>query len=307
MRLASYAIDGSQRWGFVRGDGALVDAGLAYDAVFESEAPHSVLELIDGGDGALEKAREVAGKLADMPEIDAGKIQWQPPVRRPGKILGVALNNPALLALAEEPFTQPAMFVKASSALLGHGQAIEMHKSYGLTHPEPELAIIIGERAKNISETEAHSIIFGYTVVNDITSHGLKNADSIALNKGDGALTHSSYLARSKSCDTFAPMGPWLVSADEVKDPDALAVKAWINDQQFADDVTGDLVFNTARVIAHASRHFTLLPGDIIMMGTAAKPVDISLGQADMTQLEGPVRIEIEGIGTLENPINLTD
>ncbi len=318
MRLASFAIEGSQRWGFVRADGGVVDAGIAYDAAFESEAPHSVLEVIEGGESAMAKAREAAAKADACDALDPARLVYEPPVRRPGKIIGVALNHPEWMKQAVKPFTQPAMFMKAPSALVGHGAAIEVSKSFGLTHPEPELAVIIGSRAKSVAPEDALSVVAGYAIVNDVTSPGLKDQDSIQLeNGGKGPKNvwrradegdtdvYSTYLARAKSCDTFAPMGPFMVSADEITNPDDLKVKAWLGDQQFADDNTGNLVFGVAEVIAHASRSMSLLPGDIIMMGTAAMPVDIGIKQADMTTLKGPARIEIEGLGALENPVTV--
>lgn len=318
MRLASFAIEGSQRWGFVRADGGVVDAGIAYEAAFESTAPHSILEVIEGGEGAFAKAQEAAQKAEVCDPLDAARLVYEPPVRRPGKIIGVALNHPEWMQQAVKPFTRPALFMKAPSALVGHGAAIEVSPNFGLTHPEPELAVIIGTRTKNISAAAALSAVFGYTIVNDVTSPGLKDQDSIQLENGgkgpkniwrraDEADTdvYSTYLARAKSTDTFAPMGPYLVSADAIANPDKLAVKAWLGDKQFADDNTGNLVFGVAEVIAHASSAMTLHPGDIIMMGTAANPVDIGIKQADMTTLPGPARIEIEGLGVLENSIQM--
>ncbi|MGB1088325.1 MAG: fumarylacetoacetate hydrolase family protein [Alphaproteobacteria bacterium] len=282
MRLASFAINGSQRWGFVRPDGNLVDAAEHCDP------------------------------------LDPTRLEWLPPVRRPGKIIGVALNHPEWMKQAVKPFTQPALFLKAPSALVGHGAAIEVAQDFGLTHPEPELAVIIGSVTKNIAPADALSAIFGYAIVNDVTSPGLKDQDSIQLeNNGKGPQNiwrrapdgdtdvYSTYLARAKSSDSFAPMGPYLASADEIQDPDNLNVKAWLGDKQYADDNTGNLIFGVAEVIAHASRTMTLHPGDIIMMGTAAMPVDIGIKQADMTKLQGPSRIEIEGLGVLENPIQV--
>lgn len=319
MRLASFAIDGSQRWGFVQVSGGLVDAGIAYEAAFESDAPHSVLEVIEGGDGAMEKAREAAAKAEECDPLDAARIVYEPPIRRPGKIIGVALNHPEWMKQAVKPFTQPALFLKAPSALAGHGAAVEVSKSFGLTHPEPELAVVIGARVKNLAVKDALSVVAGYSIVNDVTSPGLKDQDSIQLeNGGKGTKNiwrraeegdtdvYSTYLARAKSSDSFAPMGPYFVSADEIANPGNLSVKAWLGDKQFADDNTGNLVFGVADVIAHASQSMTLQPGDIIMMGTAAMPVDIGIKQADMTTLEGPVRIEIEGLGVLENPVKVS-
>ena len=113
--------------------------------------------------------------------ISQSDVEWMPPVRRPGKVMGVAINNKMGQQIAYRPFADPAFFFKPVSCLIGHGAPVVVKASYGVTHPEPELAVVIGRRAKEVSESAALQHVFGYTVINDVTSPGLKEKDSIEL------------------------------------------------------------------------------------------------------------------------------
>lgn len=320
MKLVSYVRAGSERWGFMIEDGAIVDAAIAYDAAGSSGPPHSVLELVEGGPAAWEKAEEAAKVAPTCPPLDPKGISFRPPMRRPGKIVGVALNNSAFIPMAYRYFEEPAYFLKAPSSLIGHGEPIEIREEYGLTHPEPELACVIGERlSRAASEVEALSKVFGYTIMNDINSPGLKERDSIHIEvpAGQGGDAprwrrlrdradrdqYLSYNLRSNSTDTFGPMGPCLVSAKNIKNPDRLRVRSWLGDQQITEDSTANLSFSIGRVLKHLSGYMTLEPGDVIHFGSAAKPVKMSLRDANLNEYDGPVRIEIEQIGVLENPV----
>lgn len=321
MRLSSYSIDGRSTWGVVASDGTLVDAaGIAgapatLDDHIDQPSPTVIDEL---------RVRAVAGG-GSSPD----KVTWMPPVRRPSKILGVAINNVIGQRIAHRPFANPAFFFKPPSSLVGHGQPVVVHESYEVTHPEPELAVVIGRRAKDVSESEALSYVFGYTIINDITSPGLKSEDSIELVMPPGSNTgaygrllgwrsnrddehaRSNYLtyhARSKGTDTFGPIGPWIVTADEIADPNRLSVCSFDGDTPVFVDSTANLLFPVQRVIAHASASMTLLPGDIIHCGTSMKAADggpyRGITDWDLRRVDGrPMRIDIDGIGTLSNPV----
>ena len=321
MRLSSYSIDGRSTWGVVASDGTLVEASGVADApaTLDEHIEHPSSTVVD----ALRSL--VAGGGGASPET----VVWMPPVRRPSKILGVAINNVIGQRIAHRPFANPAFFFKPPSSLVGHGQPVVVHESYEVTHPEPELAVVSGRRAKDVDEREALSYVFGYTIINDITSPGLKSEDSIELVMPPGSNTgaygrllgwrsnrddehaRSNYLtyhARSKGTDTFGPIGPWIVTADEIADPNTLSVRSFDGDTPVFVDSTANLLFPVQRVIAHASASMTLLPGDIIHCGTSMKAADDGpyrgITDWDLRRVDGrPMRIDIDGIGTLSNPV----
>nr|WP_246573967.1 fumarylacetoacetate hydrolase family protein [Chelatococcus asaccharovorans] len=218
----------------------------------------------------------------------------------------------------------PNFFLKAPSCLTGHNKPVIIEEHYGETIPELELAAVIGRRARKISVEEARSAIFGYTIVNDVTSHGLKfGLDSIATTRepdlirphhlgwrnrhgDDDRDVYFVYHTRSKASDTFGPMGPWLTTADEVADPNNLTVKGWLDGEPFAVDSTASYRFKVEEVVAEASAYFTLEPGDVICFGTSAKGVGKFPNghrSVNMHKLTGVMDVEIDGLGRLSNPI----
>nr|WP_246413804.1 fumarylacetoacetate hydrolase family protein [Martelella radicis] len=218
----------------------------------------------------------------------------------------------------------PNFFLKAPSCLTGHNKPIIMEDYYGETIPELELAAVISKRCSKISVEEAKNAIFGFTIINDVTSHGMKfGMDSIATTREPDLLrphhlawrnrhgeddrdVYFVYHTRSKASDTFGPMGPFITTADEVSNPDALEVKGWFDGEPFAVDSTASYRFKVAEVIAEASRFFTLEPGDVFCFGTSAKGVgNFPNGHrsVNMHKLSGKIDIEIEGLGRLSNPV----
>lgn len=254
--------------------------------------------------------------------LDEDDFVWLAPSPRPSKIVGVALNNQVGSQFAVRTPTEPAYFLKPTSALTGHREPIVVPPEYGLTHPEPELAVVIGATVRDLSEADALDAVLGYTVINDITSPALKDRDSMELalpvsigpapdwRHVHGEEDHSLYLtyhARSKGCDTFAPMGPWLVSTDEVADPNNLKVLGLLDDSPVLEDSTANLRFSVQQVLAHLSTYMTLNPGDVVHFGTAFMPADPdrfpNVRTIDISELNGTLSVEIEGIGRLDNPI----
>jgi 2-keto-4-pentenoate hydratase/2-oxohepta-3-ene-1,7-dioic acid hydratase in catechol pathway len=289
------------------------------------DAPASVLELIERGPAEISRLRAaLAASVPPSALLDTEAVKWLAPVTRPSKILGVAFNNRALTDIAHVRPTRPMFFMKPPSALTGHNQPILIGPDYGRTIPELELGVILGRRAKNVAPDEARGCIFGYTIVNDVTSTGLKfTYDSIAIDldpahvepvhvnwrrrrdSNDNEL-YFTYHTRSKGADSFGPMGPWLTTADEVADPNALEVRGFADGEPLTVDSTGNYQFPVETLIAEASRFFTLEPGDIIHCGTTGKGVGrfprghLSL---DLSKSEPVVSIEITGLGRLSNPV----
>ncbi len=263
-------------------------------------------------------------------QIDSGALvavvpdRWLPPLARPGKIIGVAMNNSAFAKPSFRYFSRPAFFMKAPSSLIGHRETIIMREDYGLTHPEAELACIIGARASRLDVKTARDVVFGYTIINDITSVGLKDEDSLHLefrdpnpgqtpaawrrarddNDWDVFLT---YHFRSKCTDCFGPIGPWITTADIVPNPDALGIRAWLGERQIAEDSTANLSFSIAEVLAHLTRYVTLDRGDIVHFGTAIDPRRYALREANILRDPSDIRIEIDGLGTLSNPVRVVE
>lgn len=323
MKLTTYLVDGRPQVGLiVDGDTIVPAAELWGDS---GPAPRDMLELIEHWQpGQLrDPGKDVAG-AEPLDRLDA-ESRWLPPVPRPSKLLGVALNNKSLHDLASFAPDHPTMFCYPTSALTGHRRPIELAAEYGLTHPEPEMGIVIGRRAKRVSPEQALDHVFGYTIVDDITSPTLKSGDTIVIPRssagplggsrqdgsapagfehGDMQLT---YHARSKGTDTFAPCGPWIVTKDEIPDPGVLAVTLSIDGELCMEDNTGNLMFSAAQVVSHASTYFTLEPGDIIHIGTAGRG-KYRLRDIDYQQRLGQLRtITIDGIGSLVNSIERID
>jgi 2-keto-4-pentenoate hydratase/2-oxohepta-3-ene-1,7-dioic acid hydratase in catechol pathway len=324
MKLASFTAGNVDRFGAVTGSGGLVDlteAFRAMDGIAAGAAdtfPRNMVEFIEAGPALLQKTQAAlafaAKNPAAVPVYAAGDVTWHAPVRRPSKILCVANNNTAFQDTIMKGPETPAFFVKSAAALTGHNQPIELRPSYGVTYPEPEVGVIIGKKVKDISPSEVLDAVFGYTVHNDITSASMREMDTFHYREAmmrDGKKqiveSHASYAGRYKGSDTFAPQGPWIVTKDELTDPHGLKVECWIAGELWYTDNTRNLKHLMPAVISFMSHYQTLLPGDIISLGTAADPGgetgDKPQVVTDLNRLGGPVVISIEGIGTLTNEV----
>lgn len=297
----------------------------AYAAAGLGAAPQSMRALIAGGAAELERAaKAVAAAQKAAARIALGGADWRPPITDPSKVIGVAMNNRGIRKEAHKEPTVPSYFLKPPSCLLGHGKKVVVLPSYGETIPELELAAVIGRRAKNVPVEKALDYVFGYTIVDDVTSHGIKfGMDSLATTRAphltrphhfawrnrhgpDDNDIYFVYHTRSKGADTFGPIGPWITTADEVADPNALEVSGTIDGEPFAVDSTSNFRFSVQEVISDASHWFTLEPGDVICFGTTAKGVgkhpDGHRG-INMHKMKGEIAITIQGLGTLKHGI----
>lgn len=322
MKFGTINHDGRQALVIRRGSAAVLLSEL-YESAGLGPAPATMNELIEGGEAELARARQ-ALETGKATELDEATLDWLAPQTRPSKIIGVAFNNMGIRKSAHRDPGVPNFFLKAPSCLTGHNKPIIIEEHFGDTIPELELAAVIGRRCRKISVEEARDAIFGYTITNDVTSHGLKfGLDSIATTRepdlirphhlawrkrhgDDDRDVYFVYHARSKATDTFGPMGPWLTTADEVADPNNLEVKGWFDGELFAVDSTSSYRFKIEEVVAEASRYFTLQPGDVICFGTSAKGVGKFPNghrSVNMHKLAGVIDIEIEGLGRLSNPV----
>jgi 2-keto-4-pentenoate hydratase/2-oxohepta-3-ene-1,7-dioic acid hydratase in catechol pathway len=285
MRLISYQDGAADRLAVEHGDGRIwssqaLGAGL----------PDSMAQLLAGGDASLELLRSAAqaAAAAEQPG-DVEPSQRIAPVPRPGKIIAVGLNYHAHAAEGGASIpAAPMLFAKFPTAVVGHGATVEWDPQ--LTNAvdlEAELAVVIGRRARRVREDVALDHVLGYTCLNDVSARDLQQADR--------------QYVRAKSLDTFCPMGPALVTADEIPDPGALAVRSYRNGSLMQDGNTADLIFSVPYLVAFCSRAFTLEAGDVIATGTPAgvgwyRDPKVLLHEGDV------MTVEIEGVGRLENP-----
>jgi 2,4-diketo-3-deoxy-L-fuconate hydrolase len=284
-------------------------------------APNATVEMLDvirGGEplrqalvASLDKIRS-DDAVARIPLAD---VRWYPPVRNPGKICAVAMNNSSSNERKISAPDHPAFFLKPASCLVGHREPIRIRPYYGSVHPEPELAVVIGRVTRDVPASSALDAVYGYTIFNDITGNGMRAEDrfhywAIYAKQDDPSQTerveqHLSYAGRYKGTDTFGAMGPWLVTTDEIANPDDLTVQCKVGGELIAEDSTRYYNYKVAEVVSFISQFHTLYPGDIISLGTAFKAGENrkSIHHANFQTVAGPVEVTIEGLGTQENPV----
>jgi 2,4-diketo-3-deoxy-L-fuconate hydrolase len=319
MYLASFNHGGRDLVGVRWGDDKLIPLEQLLPGRFAAGSADPMLALILSGAAPLaELSLSIAGsKLpSGATAIPVDDVRWHPPVLRPGKIVGVAMNNSASDARKISAPKHPMFFLKPRTSLLGHLNEIEIRSYYGSVHPEPELAVVIGTRARDLDPRHALECVFGYTIMNDVTGNAMRSQDMVhyyALYASESDSTklerreqHLSYAARYKGTDGFAPLGPWLVTRDEIPDPGVLDVTCKVGAEVVAEDSTRYLTYSVPEILAYLSRFQTLEPGDVISMGTAFRQkagATRSLHSADLQRVAGPMQVAITGLGTLITPV----
>ena len=228
--------------------------------------------------------------------IDSGKhrlalseVNLLSPIPRPGKFLGLGLNYADHIhETGREKPQYPTFFTKQSTCVIGVGTAIHCPKISDKVDYEGELAFIIGKRCRNVPLDQAHTVIAGYTICNDVTVRDWQQ--------------RTPTWTLGKSFDTHGPLGPWLVTADEIADPHQLQLKTWVNDELRQNANTNQMLFNCYEMVAYLSQAMTLEPGDVISTGTPSG-VGVKMSPRGYLKPGQTVRIEIEAIGTLINPV----
>ena len=235
---------------------------------------------------------DLAGEvIANLPKVDPeslplveGSPRLGAPVGQVGKLIGIGLNysDHAAEAGMPEP-SEPIVFMKATSAICGPNDTVMLPRGAQKTDWEVELAVVIGKRAKYVSEAEALTHVAGYMVANDVSERAFQ-------------IERGGQWTKGKSADTFAPLGPWLVSADEVGDPQALDLALDLNGKATQRGNTRSMIFTVAQIIAHLTEMMTLYPGDVIVTGT---PPGVGMGMTPQVFLkEGDVmELSIAGLG----------
>jgi 2-keto-4-pentenoate hydratase/2-oxohepta-3-ene-1,7-dioic acid hydratase in catechol pathway len=291
MRLATYRAADGPRLGIVVGpDGA--EAVL--DAARVDERLRSIEALHDGETDALLAALRAAAAADSSGAVPLTDVELLAPIARPGKIVAVGRNyreHAAEEGAAIAP--DPVLFTKYPSSITGPGTEITWRAAdTRQVDYEAELGVIIGRRARDIASEDALGAVLGYTCLNDVSARDLQAQDG--------------QWVRAKSLDTFCPMGPWVVTRDELPDPERLSIRCTVNGEVRQDASTGDMIHGVADLIVFCSRFFTLEPGDVIATGTpggvgAFREPPVFLADGDV------VAVSIEGIGTLENVCQLDD
>jgi 2-keto-4-pentenoate hydratase/2-oxohepta-3-ene-1,7-dioic acid hydratase in catechol pathway len=318
MRVATFRREGERRIGVATKDagGVLVDLSAATELLTRSggeafDAPPDALSLIqtlsDTGDSTAAFAGALARiasdtSLADA-RLDIKNVKLDAPLERPGKIVCLAGNyrehivESGFVAPEQSDVITQQLFLKPSSALTGDGDAIVIGKNNVAVGWETELAVVIGKRGRDIEAGAAYEHVFGYTILNDVSERGLNSrVENRRKREMDGFL---DWLA-GKWFDTFAPCGPWIVTADEIPDPHSLEVKLTVNGGLRQQGNTRDMIFSIPEQIAYVSSIMTLEPGDIISTGT---PVGAGVGGRASLNDGDELVCEIEKVGTLRNHV----
>jgi 2-keto-4-pentenoate hydratase/2-oxohepta-3-ene-1,7-dioic acid hydratase in catechol pathway len=307
MKLGTVSVGGAQRVA-----AAVDDAGERAVVLYQGPTVAGLIEDWPAARVVVERAVTDGARRA----VPVGELSWLPPVPRPGKVICVALNNSANVDRIMSGPSHPATFNKPTTSLLGHGQPIRLKQAFGRVHPEPELAVVIGAAGADIPRSAAMDHVFGYTIINDLTSPTMRAQDTFHYRaihpRPDGAEgieyvdTWVTYSGRYKGSDGFGPIGPWIATADEIPDPHALTVTCVHQGRVITEDSTRNLTHKVADVVSYMSGYQTLEPGDIIAMGTALKASATGGGavqNVNLTELGGPIEVTISCIGTLSNPV----
>ncbi len=278
----------------------MVDGGVA-----ELEHRLGMQELLDAGPRAWQKTRP--GRVTH----EFGRVELQAPLQIPGKILLAIVNTQDMLGGKDVTLDRPRLDMKASSTVIGPGQRI-MSPESGV-RPEVELAAVVGRTAARSTPAEAKKAIFGYMILNDVTSPKDSREDAYEAyrrDQGTGEIKKARLrgpLFRSKNHDTFCPTGPWIVAADELTDTMGLKMTTKFGPRKIQDGSTADYLFTPEAIVSYVSSFLTLEPGDLISCGSVGWTKE-AIGRMDPTEYVLPrenalLELEIEGIGALRNPV----
>jgi len=281
MKLVNFLFKGEKNVG------ALLDDGVCSFKSISDKYSISMLEFIEQ---IHELSPEVSKFIDSNPEvIPLSEIEFLPVIERPGKVLAVGLNykdhaKETGMDLPEVPM----IFTKQSTSVLGHQGEIHKPKVSDAVDYEGEMAFVIGKKCRHVSKEEALDVIAGVTICNDVSVRDWQIA--------------SPTFTMGKSFDTHCPIGPYIVTMDEISDIHNLKIKTYVNDELRQDSCTDQLIFDCFDLIEHITKAFTLEPGDIIATGTSSG-VGVVLGKYLIPN--DVVKIELENVGTLENKVIL--
>ena len=274
MKLIRFGSINEEKPGLLLADGSKLDV---------SEFVHDYDEAFFGTNGIAKLSRWLENNLENCPKV-GDDVRLGPPLSRPSKIVCVGLNYAKHAAESGMDIPEePVLFFKASSAIVGPNDPIIIPKNSEKTDWEVELAVVIGKKASYVSEADALNHVAGYVLHNDVSERAFQ-------------LERSGQWVKGKSCDSFAPIGPFIATPDEIGDPNNLNLWLKLNGEEMQNSSTSDFIFNIQHVVSYISQFMTLLPGDIISTGT---PFGVGLGLTPPRYLkEGDVvELGIEGLG----------
>ncbi len=263
-------------------------AGCIIDDQFVASDDHNeMIALLAGGKTAL--ANLIEKIYSDKGRVDLADVELLAPVPRPGKYFGVSLNyHDHIEETGKEQPEFPTFFNKQVTCVIGPGAAIHRPRVSEKLDYEGELGIVIGRRCRHVTKEQAKEVIAGYTICNDVSVRDWQ--------------IRSHTWTLGKSFDTHGPVGPWIVTADEIEDPHNLDIKTWVNTEQRQNHNTSQMIFDCYYLVEYLSTVMTLEPGDIIATGTGSG-VGVKMKPRGYMKPGDVVRIEIEKIGILENPV----
>ena len=272
MKLVRYGIPGEEKPGLIDGDGALRDL-----SAHVADISGSMLD-----DASLDRLRAI--DASSLPKV-TGDVRLGVPVSGIGKYMCIGLNYRDHAEEAGMPIPEhPILFMKANSAISGPDDPVSIPRGSTRSDWEIELGAVIGTTAKYVSEAEALSHVAGYCICNDVSERHFQ-------------IHLSGNWTKGKSCDTFGPTGPWLVTRDEIPDPQSLDMQLGVNGERMQEGNTRTMIFTVAEIVSHLSQLFTLHPGDVISTGT---PPGVGMGMKPPRYLKAGdvMELTIDGLGT---------
>jgi 5-carboxymethyl-2-hydroxymuconate isomerase len=272
MKLVRYGRPGAERPGMIDARGTVRDLSPVIGDIDGSSLSHASLALLRGLD------------VADLQQVDSVE-RFGACVAKPGKFIGIGLNFRDHAAETGAPIpAEPIVFMKATSAVSGPDDPIIMPRNSRKLDWEVELAFVVGEECRYVDETEAAARIAGYCVCNDVSEREFQ-------------LERGGQWDKGKGCDSFGPIGPWLVTADEVGNPDSLRMWLTVNGERMQAGSTSQMIFRPAFLLSYLSQFMSLQPGDVVTTGT---PAGVGLGRHPprYLQVDDVVELGIEGLGT---------
>ena len=281
MKLATFTHDGATRIGVVMGE-QVVDLATVAPGL-----PRDMVAFLAAGGVAMAAARHA--ESAASGRLALADVRLRAPVLRPPKFLAIGLNYADHVKESGlEPLAVPVFFNKQTTCVAGPFDPIHLPRVSPLLDYEGELAFVIGRRCRHVPRDRAHEVIAGYLVVNDVSVRDWQ--------------LRTPTMTMGKSFDTHGPMGPWLVTPDEIGDPHALELRTWVNGELRQHSNTRHLIYDCFAQVEHLSTAFTLEPGDVVTTGTPAG-VGGAMSPPRFLRAGDVVRIEIEKIGAIENRV----
>jgi 2-keto-4-pentenoate hydratase/2-oxohepta-3-ene-1,7-dioic acid hydratase in catechol pathway len=286
MKITRYRYNNKETYGILKNDSVLSLPTLAKES--NEQLPENIESFIAAGENALQTTENLLQKIKSEQLTALNEATLLAPLAQPPKIICLGLNyrDHAKETAATLP-KEPIIFMKPRTAIIGPNEKINKSFVRELDY-EGELAIIIGAKCKNVPISQAKDYVFGYTVFNDVSAREIQFGDK--------------QWTRGKSFDTFAPIGPCITTKAQLEDTSTLRIRTWVNNELRQDGSTRNMVFKVEEIVHQLSQVMTLEPCDIIATGTPAG-VAMAMKQPKWLKNGDVVRIEIEGIGILENAV----